>query len=689
VLAAAALAFAVSPAFAAGNGNGWSYEMASPQDKNGGEVSLGVSSVGPVFSSPNGNVVDYFSPTAFADPTSALYGGAYEAVRGTDAWRSRHFSIASAVSPFINFDGTLRATSKDLSHSIFRTDGDPVTGERQPRENLVLRDNETGSFQTLTPDPVSGPQNYRAIYTGGSADFSVVFFATAAALTPDAVGLDSETAKLYRWQDGTVTLASITPDPPPPAAPTAQLPALGIQDKTKLVAPVSTDGSVYLFQEEGSTALHSGALFRVEDGRSEAVNASENTLEAVELGAARDVYGTPTEAVVAFISNQRLVDGDADSSPDVYLYDHREPVGERLTLVSADAEPGDSESEVSGIAGVSADGNRVYFGSPSQLVSGGPLASPTDTTKLYAWDATSGTRYIATVEGFGSAESATLAQEDFGAGTAFQRGRRVTADGRYLAFGSGMAGITAESTGGFRQIFRYDIDRSTALIPDLVCVSCRTDGGVPAHSAAMTTYGKGGNDDWPGMRALQGHFASQDEPDPEAPNTLLADGTVIFQTTEALIGRDTNGTFDVYAYRSGAVELITSGRAPAGSLLGDVSDDGRSIFFGTAEKLVGWDRDGLTDLYVARLDGAFPEPSPPTPACEGDGCQAAPPPAPPSLAPASAALVAPGDSSARRPKARCRQGQRRVKARNGKTRCGGKRPAHRKHRHHRSTGAGK
>jgi hypothetical protein len=158
--------------------------------------------------------------------------------------------------------------------------------------------------------------------------------------------------------------------------------------------------------------------------------------------------------------------------------------------------------------------------------------------------------------------------------------------------------------------------------------------------------------------------------------TLIANVTdegreVFFQSPDRLLPEDANGVFDVYEWQakdevegckrdSGCLALISSGQGEKHSFLYGMSADGHDVFFSTPEKLVGADVPGGGSIYDARVNGGIPDP--PTPiVCDGDACQG-PGSTPPALpAPASTAT---GDGNVPgKGKPRCRNGKHRVKGR--------------------------
>jgi hypothetical protein len=165
-------------------------------------------------------------------------------------------------------------------------------------------------------------------------------------------------------------------------------------------------------------------------------------------------------------------------------------------------------------------------------------------------------------------------------------------------------------------------------------------------------------------------------------HALTDDGRrVFFTTAEALVPRDTNGVADAYEYdaSTGTVHLISSGADPAGSFFIDASANGDDVFFATRERLVGWDVDDNYDLYDARIGGGFPEPVTPAP-CSGDAClgQGTP-------APAAGLVASPGfrgaGNAVRRLRRHRRCGRRAVLRRvRGKARCVKRRSHRRAHR---------
>jgi hypothetical protein len=105
---------------------------------------------------------------------------------------------------------------------------------------------------------------------------------------------------------------------------------------------------------------------------------------------------------------------------------------------------------------------------------------------------------------------------------------------------------------------------------------------------------------------------------------------VFFSTADALVPQDTNHLDDVYEYNTETkkVSLLSSGSGEAGAWFADASANGSDVFFLTRQVLSSEDTDTLIDLYDARVDGGQPEPPPSPVPCDGDACQGVPSAAP-------------------------------------------------------------
>jgi WD40-like Beta Propeller Repeat len=226
---------------------------------------------------------------------------------------------------------------------------------------------------------------------------------------------------------------------------------------------------------------------------------------------------------------------------------------------------------------------------------------------------------------------------------------RVSPDGKTLLFRSTQS-LTGYPNAGFDEFYRYD-----ATSGQIGCVSCNPTGASPTGPAALRS-----------LKTVAEFSAHA----PILTRNLSADGSrVFFESPDALVPQDTNGNGqctpasgglggpscqDVYEWeRSGAgscqraggcLYLISTGKSPDPSYFADASANGDDVFFFTDESLVDQDRDGLVDIYDARVGGGIASQSaPPLSSCSGETCRLPASLSPVEQTPSSSAFTGPGN----------------------------------------------
>jgi hypothetical protein len=175
---------------------------------------------------------------------------------------------------------------------------------------------------------------------------------------------------------------------------------------------------------------------------------------------------------------------------------------------------------------------------------------------------------------------------------------QVTPDGHFAAVASVLS-LTEFDNGGFYELFRYDTQEDQTI-----CVSCNPTNARAVGSSTLPRVGLG----------------------------LADDGTVFFDSGDAIAPRDLDEKVDAYEFEDGTIQLISTGVSPFDSRLLGVSADGIDAFFFTQDSLVQQDENGdLVKVYDARAGGGFPYVPPEAPCrasdeCHGPGTEA--PPAP-------------------------------------------------------------
>jgi hypothetical protein len=241
---------------------------------------------------------------------------------------------------------------------------------------------------------------------------------------------------------------------------------------------------------------------------------------------------------------------------------------------------------VQGVLGASEDGSTVYY---------------QDAIGLFRWN--EGT----TTEVGEGADAAAPSDYPPATGTS-----RVSADGSHLLFLS-TAELSGYEANGETELFLYGPQPGKGA-PTLACVSCNPTGERPQGSASI-----------PGAVANGTTHAYK-------PRALSVSGNrVFFESEDDLSIQDSNNGGDVYEWEAqdegsctkegGCVQLVSSGRGGAASLI-DASADGSDAFFLTAASLAFGDP-GSYDLYDARVGGGFPAPQGAI-TCVADACQPLP-----------------------------------------------------------------
>lgn len=680
------------------------WEMVSPPDKNGADV---IADSSKTFSSSDGGGVSYGVLSAFGDvkgtSVDVQYLGRRTGSAGTNGWSTHAITppISSQTFESIateNMPTFEAAFTPDLSAAVFRS-WNPLTGSVNEKgvSNLYRLDDLdapasaasllTGSVSPLAEFDPGLKQFVKTAFAGASHDLDHVIFETPWDLLGEggfAMPFDlyehvsgEGVREVGRVPGAGQTWCDDSTGPPCITAPSSQAgitPSWSTQRYS--VGMISDDGSRILFQTPGSSpagAAASGALFLRQDGTTTfQVNASEKTTPDELPGTARAWGMSGDGSRLFFTTSEGLVDGDDAGDSDLYMYEVNEPIGSRLTLLSAD-ETLDAHS-AGEVFGISEDGRYVYFASDGQLVSGEPQAN---FRGMYVW-------HEGEIDFFGSLNSGgDVSRNTDRTSFAFHVTRktsRITPDGRYLLFMThddegfrgrgGFSGYnhgsvcTYDGSGQCRELYLYSADSGR-----LECVSCNpledtatgdaiTDPRVGAASSVQTQH---------------------------LSRAISDDGRrVFFSTPEAMVPDDSNGKFDAYMYDvpAGVVSLLSSGTSKYDSYYLESSPDGEDAFFVTRERLVGWDTDDNYDLYDARVGGGFPEPAPVTAPCDADGClpaiESPPPPGPTSSDAPAETNPAPKCPKGKRPiraggryrcvPTRCPKGTRRVD-RDGRSRC--------------------
>ena len=650
------------------------YEMVSPLEKGNADVALWIArnAAPPRFfelnqSTPLGNAFAYTSATAFGDADGSAFTTQYLADRTGAGWASHAISpprTAPPVGAEALLGGEFHGLSEDLCmawirhYSVAPLVEEAIAGY----PNLYRRENcsSPGSYEALTTvKPTNRPAaEYRGVRWHGSSEDGThsIFTANGKLQNTQAPNLGPFELVLYEHMPQGLRFVCFLPNgssSPFPCAPGTGAGLSGVGNESSVHNAISADGTKIFWSAASGGP---GQIYaRIEGTQTIKVSGTKASDPAWYWTASNDGSKVIFEFASGPLQDQ-LYEFDVES--------------ETARLIA---------KGVLGPMGASEDASRIYFASSEDLDEGGPAGA--GARNLYLYEA-----------GEGGGEGAftfvmELDKEDVGQfdeepgpidELPVQRSARVSADGFHAVFVSmasptptGYDNFDAFSDQPVQEAYLYD-----AVEDELRCVSCNPTGARP--TAEDLGPDSGGDHDWAAAR-IQGWEALG-----HAPRVLSEDGSrAYFESHEALVPRDSNGTWDVYQWEEpdkgtctealdtfsaaaqGCIDLISSGDSSAVSVFLDADPSGDNVFFGTQSSLVAADY-GLNDVYVARVGGGFPDPVKDT-ECEGEACQS--PPAPPSaVTPSSEAFRGPENPKGKKKGKRCKAGMRKVR-RKGKVRC--------------------
>lgn len=637
-----------------------SYEQVSEHDKRGGDAF-------PIFSlAPSGERVLYESPSAFDGAQQDNGGVEYLAQRTASGWQTRPViepiapsgteavssgsSAEHAYSPELDRWLFPEIAAHSYAEAFFSSSSDYLS-MGTASGGYVLHASPNFELQEGIPRPYYEYAPFD-IYQA-AADLSRFYIRTDARLLPapaderpDGYAPESvdnppnASDRIYEvagvgGPDPTITLIAELPSGLSPYGTGC---AIEPHDRHVPwshggVPLVSTDGMTVVFPDaiekrSGANCVPAGgpnptALFVHRSGAPSSVEVSASPSQchaphpcsgAVPATPVLDGL-SPDGRRVWFTTTQPLIDADGDESGgDLYLA-RLSAAGalEELVLASAGEAtashpvPGEGAG-VLGAARMSPDGTHLAYLATGVLTevpnANGDVAQP-GAENLYVYDAeTEETKFVATLGPTVRTGGPWSIPSSEAAG--FFKFNR---DGRYLVFPTA-AQLTADDTDTATDVYRYDF--ATGRLIRLSFGRNGNDGN--------------GNDDAYGAGLLQAGAGTSEanEPAEDTGRSISADGRrVIFETSAALVSQDTNNANDVYEWEEagvgschqgedlsgGCVRLVSDGVDPHGVDYAVISSSGRDIAFHTHRGEVGWDTDGVGDVYDAREGGGFPRPA--------------------------------------------------------------------------------
>jgi hypothetical protein len=580
------------------------YEMVSPLETNGQDATDSFVSSEPR-ASVSGEAITYGSKGSFADPTGAALESQFLSRRGALGWSTQN--ITPPQEPLIT-EGLEPSYGSNEFFSPELTEGIAITDARLTSE--APSHVESGEFFGYLADFANGSYQYmsREVPTdldiGVSADFSHV-----------VIG-ESE------FVDGKL------------------VPVMVSNKDEDIGGGLGSPGGIQTFDRwhavSAEVYFESGPVLYVRE------NAEMKQSELNAKGECTEPERACT--VVIASGSPRYWGASADGAKAFYteggdLYQYEVSSGRTTTLTKG--------GKVLGVAQISEDGSYVYFVAEGALAAGASeqqcrAETEAERTGVEPKQDNLGCNLYVSHGGGAPTLIATLAANDISdwkIGPA-ANSAVVTPDGTRLAFLSERSltgydndqaepGECERRLGIFengeeyyeadrcREVYLYDAETSS-----LVCASCNPSGARPAGPSSLDP-------------TLNIHYLARN---------LAEDGTLFFDSSDALVPHASDGRENVYEYEHGHVYPISDVAGGYESFFIDASVSGNDVFIGTADQLLAQDTSNNVVVYDARVGGGFPVTVSP-PSCDnGDSCK--PPPAPqPGVfgAPASATFSGAGN----------------------------------------------
>ncbi|HEX5923728.1 MAG TPA: hypothetical protein VFY45_07845 [Baekduia sp.] len=588
----------------------WGFEQVTPVEKGAGTVS----GLDTFTAAPDGGSIIHTALGSYDGvPTESvpLYLR-YLGVRGPDSWVNHpldppyNLGTGSGTAIF-DTQGTL-GPSPDMSHVLVTSKDALTPGATQGGSNHYIRDGRTGAL-TLIATTTDQRLTSQAHGLGGETsakfvanDGRAALFQATVPLTPEAKAASGASTFLYAWRaDSGLSVESVLP--------ASQGGGVAVAGDLSVTYD-SEDGEVdSAFYDDALSRVYfafSSGVYLRSGGQTKAISVSRIAGDpATPVGGQINGVADDGRYVVFTTQAGRLTD-DSPAGYDKYTYRY-DAVTDDLEFINANPfwfyNP---------VIQVSRDGQTIALRSAAKL----DPAATEFSTNVYVWR--KGTlRFVAT------ADPGTIL--DAGALSYL---RSLSEDGRYLSFtddsqaraasfgvdnvSPGCPRLVIGGAGPCAEVYVFDADEPDAA-KRLSCASCRTDGQPAVSDAGDPTLLA---TDRPRPEPGRHRFAAHQQ------RMVADDGTVFFTTFDGLVPEDGNGLKDVYAYRDGAVRLVSRALPGYSSRFLDASVDGKAIFFSTDDPIAPTDVDKSVDIYVTRVGAGYSYTAPTrVPACGGNDCR--------------------------------------------------------------------
>jgi hypothetical protein len=706
------------PVLGEGLADGRHWEMVSPPTgKNGALIYPPRFEGGLIQAAADGHAITYVASTAFegAEGNPAPEPAQILSNRSDDgeasSWSTTDINTGAEAAAGVEAGAAPEywLFSSDLSEALlFPKNGKALSSEAIPGEKTpYVRHNELCASEPascytpiLTASDVTAEEEFgggkRRFHFGlehkwfrpldVTANHKVVFTSE-----PSLTTTKGPAGNVYEWDGSKLTLVNATSE-----GATIGESRLGYASAVIRNA-VSPDGNLVIFSTDQEGKIPHLYQRDLATGKTLQIDAPEAGLPTPKGGIGLQFQSASEDGSTIFFTDDARLTSDSTAKegfeihpavPDLYVCEVEEVGGERkckLTDLTVAGNPGEPANVQGAIPGNASDGHNVFFVANAVLAGGATkgscrigLQTTLDENEILAPNVCNlYTRHRTGVGTWSPTKLvATLSAEDepdwsLGGGkeNLAKMTSRVSPNGEWLTFMSDRRLPTATNPAGYNnrdaksnrpdeEVFLYN-----SSTEKLLCASCDPTGARPIGVHDIRNSGEGvglavdGPQNWfgqylaaniPGWTALSSDNAYYQ------PRYLLNNGRLYFNTSQALVPQDVNGSQqDVYQYEPsgiegpggsklcdeesetyaesalGCISLISSGRDPKESVFEDASETGNDVFFDTAARLSLLDSpEPGYDMYDAAVCGqpgtasCVPSPPPPEEECnEAGGCR--------------------------------------------------------------------
>ena len=680
------------------------WELVSPPNKHGAGLEPMATEGSVIQAAANGSALTYIANSPISSSPAGNRALEYAQVisrRTGGGWVSEDIATPheEVAQMDVGSQVEYKFFSEDLSFGLVEPKGaTPLPPlEAGAEKTPYRRDDENGGFLPLVTEAnvregaVFGDEaaENTVAFAGASPDLGHVVLTSEEALS-SKYPASSKGINLYEWSGGRLAQVNIFPNGKTSVEEGVTDTSLGFNNEKIVRNAISNDGSRVVWTAERHLYIRDVASEETVQLDVPEVGVSGGSGEPEFQDASAD------GSRVFFTDGTRLTTNATASGADLYVFEvtSGNPLQGRLVDLTHVLIEGEGAEVLGVVPGASEDGSYVYF------VANGMLAPGASEGNCRAFPKLEHTCSLYIVHNNGSewedptfiAKLSNGDQPDWGGAAGVDNladlTARVSPDGQYFAFMSEMSltgydNQDASSGVPDEEVYLYDARTGT-----LTCASCNPTGSSPqgVFDPNFTEEPQGPPPmliDQPGV--WSGHWLAAsvvgltpiDSTHAVRQSRYLSDsGRLFFNSSDALVPSDVNGTEDVYEYEpegptcdsenhsasevfrpanapeaAGCVALISSGTSGRESAFLDASgigpggEEGEDVFFLTAAQLLpSQDIDSAYDIYDAHICSATsPCPSPSAgasaPCGEVDLCRGSSPLTPESFGPPASATL--------------------------------------------------